>query len=140
MDELLLPEVTAEVPAEGLGIGDAAVACGLSVDTLRYYERAGLTLQPTPRSASGRRRYGPHDLAWLAGLVMLRETGMPISGIRRYAELARREGTNAERLRLLEQHRDEVVARMEQTRKHLAAIDRKIASYRATAAPGPRER
>ncbi|MFF2437254.1 hypothetical protein ACFVU4_24260 [Streptomyces sp. NPDC058107] len=55
---------------------------------------------------------------------------MPIADIRRYAGLARRQGTDAERLQLLKQHRREVIARMEQTRKHLAAIDRKIAAYR----------
>lgn len=127
---MILPDVSVEVPTEGLPIGEAAALCGLSIDTLRYYEREGLTLHPAPRSASGRRRYGPGDLAWLAGLVMLRETGMPIADIRRYAALARRQGTDAERLQLLEQHRREVIARMEQTRKHLAAIDRKIAAYR----------
>ncbi|MFF3055709.1 MerR family transcriptional regulator [Streptomyces sp. NPDC057909] len=130
MDEVILPDVSVEVPPEGLPIGEAAALCGLSVDTLRYYEREGLTLHPPPRSPSGRRRYGAGDLAWLAGLVMLRETGMPIADIRRYAGLARRQGTDAERLQLLEQHRREVIARMEQTRKHLAAIDRKIAVYR----------
>ncbi|WP_326625277.1 MULTISPECIES: MerR family transcriptional regulator [unclassified Streptomyces] len=130
MDEVILPDVSVEVPPEGLPIGAAAALCGLSVDTLRYYEREGLTLHPAPRSASGRRRYGVSDLAWLAGLVMLRDTGMPIADIRRYAALARRQGTDVERLQILEQHRREVIARMEQTRKHLAAIDRKIAVYR----------
>ncbi|MFF0286742.1 MerR family transcriptional regulator [Streptomyces sp. NPDC005262] len=130
MNEVILPDISAKVPSEGLPIGEAAALCGLSIDTLRYYEREGLTLQPAPRSASGRRRYGADDLAWLSGLVMLRETGMPIADIRRYAALVRRQGTDAERLQILEQHRREVIARMEQTRKHLAAIDRKIAAYR----------
>ncbi|MFJ8767992.1 MerR family transcriptional regulator [Streptomyces clavifer] len=130
MSDLILPDVPVEVPPEGLLIGEAAAACGLSIDTLRYYEREGLTLNPAPRSPSGRRRYGAHDLAWLAGLVMLRRTGMPITTIREYTALAREEGTDAERLDLLERHRAEVVVRMEQTRAYLAAIDRKIASYR----------
>ncbi|MFE4175251.1 MerR family transcriptional regulator [Streptomyces sp. NPDC056909] len=134
-DEVLLPDIGVTVPPEGLLIGEAAAVCGLSVDTLRYYERESLTLHPAPRSASGRRHYGADDLAWLGGLVMLRQTGMPIADIRRYAALARRPGTDAERLRLLEQHRREVIARMEQTRKHLDAIDRKITSYRKVVGP-----
>jgi hypothetical protein len=44
------------VPAEGLSIGQAAEVCGLTIDTRRYWERAGLTLWPTPRAASGQRR------------------------------------------------------------------------------------
>ncbi len=48
---------TIEIPAEGLSISAAAEASGLSVDTLRYYEKEGLTLQPPERSTSGQRRY-----------------------------------------------------------------------------------
>jgi DNA-binding transcriptional MerR regulator len=135
MNELIVPEGPLEVPAEGLSIGEAAQACGLSTDTLRYYERDGLTPAPTPRNASGQRRYGARDMRWLAGLVMLRGTGMQIGEIRRYAELARRPGTEAERMRILEQHRKQVIARMKQTRAHLAAIDRKIAAYREISTP-----
>src|SRR5271169_484110 len=43
--------------AEGLSIGQAAEVCGLTIDTRRYWERAGLTLWPTLRAASGQRRY-----------------------------------------------------------------------------------
>jgi MerR family regulatory protein len=38
-------------------IGQAAEVCGLTIDTRRYWERAGLTLWPTPRAVSGQRRY-----------------------------------------------------------------------------------
>ena len=131
MDQLLLPTVDVVVPAEGLGIGAAAAATGMSVEALRYYEREGLLLDPTPRNGGGRRRYGPHDLAWIAGLVMLRETGMSIADIRVMAEISRREGTEAERLVALEHHRDRVVAELERTTRHLAAIEKKIAAYRA---------
>ncbi len=131
MEPTLLPALPVEVPAEGLSFGDAAVAWGVPVETLRYYERADLLLQPTPRDGGGRRRYGESDLAWIAGLVLLRATGMPIADIRVVAELSRRAGTEAERLVLLERHRDRVVAEMERTRRHLAALDTKIAAYRA---------
>jgi hypothetical protein len=52
---------------------DSAEACGLTIDTLRYRERAGLTLWPTPRTASGQRRNHERELSWLISLVMLRE-------------------------------------------------------------------
>lgn len=70
------------------------------------------------------------DIRWLAALVMLRGTGIQIGQIKRYTELARHPGTEGERMRMLEQHRERVIARMEQTRVHLTAIDRKIAAYR----------
>ncbi|WP_251150229.1 MerR family transcriptional regulator [Cellulosimicrobium sp. Marseille-Q4280] len=135
MSDLLIPAPPVEVPPEGLPIGDAALAVGLSVDTLRYYEKEGLLLDPAPRDGGGRRRYGEHDLAWLAGLVMLRETGMSIADVRVMADLSRRAGTEVERLAVLEQHRERVVAELERTRRHLAALDAKIASYRVATAP-----
>ena len=131
---LLLPAVDTEVPAGGLSIGQAAVATGMSVEALRYYERAGLLLDPTPRNAGGRRRYRARDLAWIAGLVMLRETGMSIADIRVMADLSRRAGTEAERLEQLERHRDRVLADLARTRQHLQAIEDKIAAYREVAA------
>ena len=131
MTNLLLPELELVVPAEGLSIGDAARATATSVDTLRYYEREGLLLDPAPRNGAGRRRYGARDLAWIAGLVMLRDTGMSIADIRTLAELSRREGTEAERLRFLRTHRQKVVDQMAQTRRHLAAIEKKITAYEA---------
>lgn len=133
MSELLLPEVEVDVPDGGLPIGEAARVTGLGVETLRYYERAGLLLDPAPRNSGGKRRYGRRDLNWIAGLVMLRETGMSIADMHRIAEISRRPGTERERLVAFEEHRTRVVADLERTRRHLAAIDRKIAAYREAA-------
>ena len=135
-DRLLLPDVGADVPPEGLTIGQAAEVTGLGVEALRYYEREGLMLDPTRRDGSGRRRYDKRDLAWIAGLVMLRETGMSIADIRVIADLSRRSGTEAERLDFLERHRLIVVENLNKTQRHLAAIEIKIAAYRALADEG----
>jgi DNA-binding transcriptional MerR regulator len=121
----------APVPAEGLSIGQAAEACGLTIDTLRYWERAGLTLRPTPRAASGQRRYRERDLSWLMSLVMLRETGMSIAEIREVAELERRQDTQEDLLAVFEQHRDRVIQRLATARRHLKAIEAKIAYFQA---------
>jgi DNA-binding transcriptional MerR regulator len=96
---------------------------------LRYYERAGL-IDGVERAGSGHRRYGDEDLAWIEVLQCLRATGMPIRGIRRYAELVRAgDGNETERLTLLEDHRDAVRAELAQVREHLAFIEHKIANY-----------
>ena len=63
---------------------------GLSTHTLRYYERAGL-LAPVARTDGGHRRYSERDIDSLLFLTKLRLTGMPIAGVRRYAELAGKE-------------------------------------------------
>ncbi len=112
-----------------LSIADAADETGVSVHTLRYYERVGL-IDGVERAASGHRRYGEGDLAWIEVLLRLRATGMPIRRIRRYAELVRAgEGNERERLELLEEHRDAVRAQLAEVRRHLAFIDRKIEIY-----------
>ena len=97
------------MPAGGVTISAAAEPSGLSVDTLRYYEKEGLTLQPPERSASGQRRYTEGDVRWLGTLVMLRKTGMPIRDIRRFVDLYRIEGSEPERLAILEAHREHVL-------------------------------
>ncbi len=125
-----LPTFDIDVPASGLSIGEVSGLTGLSIDTLRYYEREGLLLDPAPRDPGGRRRYGASDLDWIAGLIMLRETGMGIAEVRRMAELSRSSGTEPARLVVLERHREEVLAALERTRAHLAALDSKIAAYR----------
>ncbi len=94
-----------EATERALSIAEAAEASGLSVHTLRYYERTGL-LEPVRRNGSGHRRYRAADLERITFLTRLRATGMPIREVRRYAELMKAgEATNEERLALLEAHR-----------------------------------
>ncbi|WP_193612107.1 MerR family transcriptional regulator [Nocardioides lijunqiniae] len=117
-------------PTPGLTIAQAAVHTGLTADTLRYYERDGLMLQPVGRSATGHRRYLDRDLRWIEMVTRLRATGMPIRDVRRYADLVRGgEGNEAERLELLRCHRQTVLQQLSEVQEHLGAIDRKIGIY-----------
>jgi DNA-binding transcriptional MerR regulator len=113
----------------GVTIHEAAEHTGLSAHTLRYYERIGL-LDPPARAGSGHRRYTERDLDWLVFLTRLRATGMPISGMLRYAELVRQGPRTApERLALLKEHREAVAAQMARLQGDLDVIDYKITSY-----------
>jgi DNA-binding transcriptional MerR regulator len=126
-----------EIPAEGVAIAEAACRTGVSVHTLRYYERAGLVITPVDRTAGGRRRYRQLDLDWIDICTKLRTTGMPIRTIRRYAELVSAgPGNERERLALLERHRAEVTASLEEIRENLRLIDYKIDVYRGSLAAG----
>lgn len=117
--------------APPLGVGEAARRLGVSVDTLRYYEREQLL--STSRTASGHRRYSQSDLDWLAVLTCLRETGMPMRRIREFATLVRddRDESLTARLALLEQHRADVLARIRELRANLVHVDAKITYYRS---------
>lgn len=76
------------VAGVGFLITDAARRSGLSIDTLRYYERIGLADSPAC-DAAGRRVYSDDDLVWLGFLTKLRGTGMPIVRMCEYAALGR---------------------------------------------------
>jgi DNA-binding transcriptional MerR regulator len=103
---------------------------GFSIDTLRYYERIGL-LHDVPRTASGQRRFTGEHLDWLGLIRCLRETGMPIAEMVRYAELVRAgEHTVPDRISLLEQHDQRVRAQIAGLRDQQRYIQRKVAYYR----------
>ncbi len=130
-------EPTGGIPAEGVAIAEAARRTGVSVHTLRYYERAGLVITPVDRTDGGRRRYRQLDLDWIDICTKLRTTGMPIRTIRRYAELVSAgPGNERERLALLELHRADVTARLEEIKENLRLIDHKIDVYRGSLAAG----
>ena len=116
----------------------AAEQSGFSLDTLRYYERIGL-LDGIDRAPSGHRRFRDQDLEWLGVLRCLRDTGMPIAQMRRYAELARGgQATLAERMRLLTEHDARVaeqIALLQAQRTHLRD---KIDWYRSQLPATPR--
>jgi len=119
------------VTADALSISDAAEVTGLSAHTLRYYERAGLMLDPVGRAPSSHRRYSESEIRWVTLLSRMRATGMPIRRIREYAELVRSgDGNEDQRLALLEAHRDAVLAQLDAMRRNLEAIDYKIEVYR----------
>lgn len=117
---------------------DAAARTGFSLDTLRYYERIGL-LAPVARTAGGRRRFTETDIRWLLLLRCLRQTGMPIAQIARFAELTRAgEHTIPDRITLLEEH-DQFVskqaARLQDSQRQIRA---KIRYYSSVPAAGLR--
>jgi DNA-binding transcriptional MerR regulator len=124
-------------PQTGLSIAEAARRTGVSVHTLRYYERAGLVVTPFDRTAAGRRRYQQLDLDWITVCTRLRATGMPIKTIRRYAQLVSAgRGNEQERLALMEAHRADVTAKLAEIQENLKAIDHKINVYRGRLAAG----
>jgi DNA-binding transcriptional MerR regulator len=124
-------------PQAGLSIAEAARRTGVSVHTLRYYERAGLVVTPVGRTAGGRRRYQQQDLYWITVCTKLRATGMPIKTIRRYAQLVSAgPGNEQERLALLQAHRAEVTARLAELQENLKLIDHKVNVYRGRLAAG----
>jgi MerR family transcriptional regulator, aldehyde-responsive regulator len=107
---------------------------GVSIDTLRYYEREGL-LTNVARADSGHRRYSTDDVLWVEVLRCLRNTGMSIDQLRHYCSLGQQgQGTAPERMAMLSKHRALLVGQMGELRLAIDLIDHKLDHYRADAA------
>jgi DNA-binding transcriptional MerR regulator len=116
--------------APRLSIGEAAERTGLSVHTLRFYEREGLLASPIQRDSGGRRVYHQDDVDWITVCIILRASGMPLPAIRRYTELVRAgQGNETDRLVLLREHQERVVDQMNQLRNCLDLINFKVGVY-----------
>lgn len=117
-------------------IGDVAERTGLSAHALRFYEREGL-LAGRVRRQSGQRRYSASDLEWIGICVKLRESGMPLAAIRRFAELVRvGPGNEHERLALLRAHQKRIVTQIAQLNDCLDVINWKVGIYERHLAQG----
>jgi len=64
-----------------IGIGTLARRVGVSIDTVRYYEKSGL-LSPASRLASGYRRYSDEQVSRLRFIRRAQELGFTLKDIR----------------------------------------------------------
>jgi DNA-binding transcriptional MerR regulator len=120
-----------------LTIAQMAERTGLSADTLRYYEKAGL-IEPVGRSAGNQRRYAATDLDWVEFLLRLRATGMSIADMQRFARLrAVGDATVADRLAFLRGHRSGLAERIRLLQQNADALDKKIDHYERLLSPQP---
>ncbi|AAZ55422.1 MerR family transcriptional regulator [Thermobifida fusca] len=114
--------------------GEVARRHGLSLDTLRYYEREGLLAQ-VERSPAGHRRYRASDVEMLDLVRCLRDTDMPIARLREFAELVRAgDHTIPQRIEVLVEHDAQLTARIAELRRRQEAIRHKIDYYRGVLA------
>ncbi|WP_405162800.1 MerR family transcriptional regulator [Nocardia sp. NBC_01499] len=120
-----------------LSIGQVAARTGLSVHTLRLYERDGLLAGPVRRDSAGRRAYTEADVQWLSYCIKFRASGMPLATIRRFADLARHgPDTQRERLELLLEHQQHVTAKIAELTECLDVISDKVRTYERHVAHG----
>jgi len=107
---------------------DVVERTGLTLDTLRYYEREGL-VGPISRR-SGQRRYTPDDVAWIGLVTCLRAAALGIADLRRFTGLLRTADGGQGRVAFLEDRRHELLERLHQTQAALDVLDDKIRHYR----------
>ena len=110
-------------------IKQAAMRSGVSVDTLRYYERIGL-MPAVERASNGHRRYTGVDLGWIHLLNLLRNTGMSIQQMLKFVKLEQ-QGAKALPLQIeiLKNHRAALLSHIQELKTSLEALDEKITYY-----------
>lgn len=114
--------------------GEVSERFGMSLDTLRYYEREGL-LTEVERGPSGHRRYRGGDVELLDLVRCLRDTDMPIARLRAFAELVRDgDHTIPTRVDVLEEHDARLTERIDELRRRQDAIRHKIGYYKGVLA------
>lgn len=114
---------------KGYSIGQVAEKTGLSPHTLRYYEKEGL-LPFLQKSASGLRVFSQNDLNWLAMIECLKETGMPIKGIKQYIDwFIEGDNTLPQRLDMFKLQEKKIKEQLTQLQKNLDKIRYKIKLY-----------
>jgi DNA-binding transcriptional MerR regulator len=124
------------VDRDALGIRQVSEETGLSIDTLRWYEREGL-IPLVERSTDGRRRYPPAAVRFIRLVQALRRTGMPVADVREFVQLGG--GTldvHPVRLGLLERQTAAIEQRLTELTEDLAVVRAKMADYRRLIALG----
>ena len=100
-------------------IGEIAAGSGVTVETLRYYERLGL-LPATPRTKGGARRYDAVTVERVRFIKEAQTLGLALSEIRDALSGAIRHGASgcAQARALLERHIDDLDSRIAELQEH----------------------
>ena len=110
-------------------ISEVSEQSGLSVDTLRYYEKIGL-LPPVTRTDGGIRDYNELDMRRVDFIKCMRTAGLPIEVLTDYFALVQQGDETIEaRKEILQEQRAKLVARMAEMQQTLDLLNYKIRVY-----------
>ena len=108
-------------------IGELARRTGTEIDTVRYYEKAGLIPAP-PRQGNGYRAYGERHVECLAFIRHCRALDIPLNDIKRLLDfVAHPEANCGDINRLI----DDQLTRVRKRLNSLQALERQLISLRA---------
>lgn len=110
-------------------IAEVSEQCDISPDTLRYYERIGL-LPPITRTPSGIRDYSELDVRRVEFIKCMRRAGLPIELLIEYYGLVQQGSqTITARKAILENQREQLIAKRDEIQKTLDLLSYKINVY-----------
>jgi DNA-binding transcriptional MerR regulator len=110
-------------------ISEVSEQSGLSIDTLRYYEKIGL-LPPVNRTDSGIRDFSDLDLRRVNFIKCMRAAGLPVEVLIEYYALVQEgDDTIDARKGILQEQRAQLLARMADLQETLDLLNYKIQVY-----------
>ncbi|MCR8632742.1 MerR family transcriptional regulator [Paenibacillus radicis (ex Xue et al. 2023)] len=110
-------------------ISEVSAKFNIPESTLRYYEKKGL-LPLIERDEAGRRLFSEDQIALLETVICLKNTHMPINGIKQYMDwIVEGDNTIELRLELMKNHKQAVQAEISLMTESLKGIDVKITRY-----------
>jgi MerR family mercuric resistance operon transcriptional regulator len=108
---------------EGLTIGRLAKAVGVNVETIRYYQRRGLTAEPA-KPPGGHRRYSPRVIEQVGFIRRAQQLGFSLDDAKHLLGLA--DGTHCREARIIAEKKYDLIeiqiARLEKMRSELDVL------------------
>jgi DNA-binding transcriptional MerR regulator len=105
-------------------VGEVAKLAGVTVRTLRYYDRIGL-LRPAGRTEAGYRLYRTDDLHRLQQIMFYRELNIPLEEIGEVLD-----NEEFDQISALVSHRERLLAQKQRTETLIATIDKTLMSLK----------
>ena len=110
-------------------IKEVSERCGISQDTLRYYERVNV-IPAVTRTSGGIRDYQEEDLKWVEQAVCMRNAGLPIESLIEYQRLFQEgDATIPARLELLTGQMEALQRQKSQIEETINRLSYKISRY-----------
>lgn len=118
-------------------VGETAKMMNLPTSTLRYYDKIGL-LPFVKRTESGIRMFQDEDMEWLGIIECLKKTGMQLTEIREYINMAMLgDETIDARLQMFLRRKRETEQQIKELQETLETIDYKIWFYETAKKKAP---
>lgn len=110
-------------------IREVAEKMGVTVPTLRYYDKEGL-LPFVDKKPNGTRVFKDEDFQWLSIITCMKNSGMPIKDIKKFMDFCNGgDNTLKERLEIFIERKEAVQKQMEELNKVMETINHKIWYY-----------
>ncbi len=118
-----------DIPKEKYTIGQLSKLLHIPIETLRYYEKSGITPR-IQRNMNGYRSYSEDDKKWLGFVNCLKSTGMPLEKIKQYLKyMDDCDNTIIERRALVIEHKKNIENEMASLKLSLDRITHKVEFY-----------